>query len=54
LKDEEASILPIAARGTEKGEWARKLGAMEVTNYVAALDWVPEVVKLTDGIGVDQ
>lgn len=44
----------VTTSSNEKGEWARKLGAQEVINYVETPDWAAEVVKLTDGKGVDQ
>jgi len=44
----------IITSSDEKGDWARKLGAQEVINYVKTPDWASEVVKLTDGKGVDQ
>lgn len=44
----------VTTSSNEKGEWARKLGAEEVINYVETPDWAAEVVKLTDGKGVDQ
>ena len=44
----------VTTSSNEKGEWARKLGAQEVINYVQTPDWASEVVRLTDGKGVDQ
>ena len=44
----------VTTSSNEKGDWARKLGAQEVINYVQTPDWASEVVKLTDGKGVDQ
>lgn len=44
----------VTTSSNEKGEWARKLGAQEIINYVETPDWATEVIKLTDGKGVDQ
>ena len=44
----------VTTSSNEKGEWARKLGAQEIINYVETPDWAAEVIKLTDGKGVDQ
>jgi NADPH:quinone reductase-like Zn-dependent oxidoreductase len=44
----------VTTSSNKKGEWARKLGAQEIINYVETPDWAAEVVRLTDGKGVDQ
>lgn len=44
----------VTTSSNEKGGWARKLGAQEIINYVETPDWAAEVIKLTNGKGVDQ
>ena len=43
----------ITSKSGEKLERARELGADETINYAETPDWDQEVMKLTDGIGVD-
>ena len=43
----------ITSSSDEKLERARKLGADEVVNYKASPQWADEVLRLTDGEGVD-
>ncbi|MFV5691466.1 zinc-dependent alcohol dehydrogenase family protein [Flavobacterium sp. LT1R49] len=44
----------VTTSSNEKGERARRLGAQEVINYVETPEWAAEVVRLTNGKGVDQ
>ena len=44
----------VTTSSNEKGERALKLGAQTVINYIETPDWAAEVIKLTDGKGVDQ
>lgn len=44
----------VTTSSDSKGEMARKLGADEIVNYVKTPNWAQEVLKLTNGIGVDQ
>lgn len=44
----------VTTSSNEKGDRARELGAQEVINYIDTPDWATEVIKLTDGKGVDQ
>lgn len=44
----------VTTSSDEKGEKAKALGAKEVINYVKTPDWTKEVLRLTNGKGVDQ
>lgn len=44
----------VTTSSDEKGKRAKALGADEIINYQTSPDWVSEVLKLTEGKGVDQ
>jgi NADPH:quinone reductase-like Zn-dependent oxidoreductase len=48
-----ATVIAISS-SDEKLKTATKLGAKHVINYKTTPDWAADVVKLTNGLGVDR